>query len=88
MTHERRACAAREATSCPASETNLHDGDVLQVVLQGVDERRDGEFQGVFVLNDDGVVEEQHRLLHADCRRRQRDRKWAGVSQKTVCVDL
>lgn len=44
------------------------DGHVLQVVLQSVDERRNGELQSVFVLNHDDVDQEVHRLLHVYCR--------------------
>lgn len=44
------------------------DGDVLQVVLQRVDERGHGQLQGVSVLHHHGVVEQQHRLLHAAYR--------------------
>lgn len=49
------------------------DGDVLQVVLQSVDERRDGEFQSVFVLKHDGVDQEEQRLLHITCSHRKRE---------------
>lgn len=58
------------------------DGDVLQVVLQSVDERRDGEFQSVFVLKHDGVEQEEQRLLHIACSHRERE------SQVTVCSDV
>ena len=50
------------------------DGDVLQVVLQSVDERRHGEFQSVFVLKHDGVEQEEQRLLHIACSQRERER--------------
>lgn len=50
------------------------DGNVLQVVLQSVDERRDSQFQSVFVLKHDGIEQEERRLLHIDCRERERER--------------
>lgn len=64
---------------CPASDLEgggwqVGDGDILQVVLQSVDEGRDRHFQSVFVLKNDGVDQEQHRLLHIDCKEGERER--------------
>lgn len=41
--------------------------NILQVVLQRVDKRGDGELQRVFVLKHNSVEQKERRLLHADC---------------------
>lgn len=48
-------------------------GDVLQVVLQCVDERGDGQLQGVSILDHDAVIEEHRHLLHIAWTQRERE---------------
>jgi len=50
-------------------------GDVLQVVLQCVDERGDGQLQGVSILDHDAVIEEHRHLLHIAWTQRERSFK-------------
>lgn len=61
----------RAVSDLEGGSGQVGDGDVLQVVLQRVDERRHGELQGVSVLKDHRVEQEVGRLRHADCRHTQ-----------------
>lgn len=46
------------------SSWQVGDGNILEVILQGVNERRNSKLERVHILHQDGLVQEENQVLH------------------------
>lgn len=58
------------------------DGNILEVILQGVDERGHRELECVHILHQDSLVEEEHQVLHVTWG------VWGGGGQPSLALKI